>query len=84
MLTGYAVFADRPSGDKDTRMLPFIAQAEAGNVRLVAGAWNADYIEELVQPAQRHLSRPGRRHQRRAQPAARVLGDGAGRHDGGG
>lgn len=47
LLLGYGVFADRPSGDKDTRMMPFVAQAEAGNVRLVAGEWNQDYIDEL-------------------------------------
>lgn len=47
LLAGYAAFADRPSGDKDTRLLPFAAQAEAGNVRLVAGAWNEAFIDEL-------------------------------------
>lgn len=47
LLVGYAVFADRPSGDKDTRMQPFVAQAEGGAVRLVAGEWNQDYIDEL-------------------------------------
>jgi len=47
LLVGYGVFADRPSGDKNTRMMPFVAQAEAGNVRLVAGDWNQEYIDEL-------------------------------------
>lgn len=47
MMAGYPVFADRPSGDKDTRMLPLAAQAEAGNVYLVAGAWNDGFIDEL-------------------------------------
>jgi predicted phage terminase large subunit-like protein len=47
MLAGYAVFADRPSGDKDTRMLPLAAQAQVGNVYLVEGAWNDDFITEL-------------------------------------
>lgn len=47
LMAGFAVFADRPSGDKDTRLLPFAAQAEAGNVRLVAGAWNEAFIDEL-------------------------------------
>lgn len=47
LLLGYAVFADRPSGDKDTRMQPFVAQVEGGNVRLVAGAWNQEYIDEM-------------------------------------
>lgn len=48
MLAGYAVFADRPTGDKDTRMLPLAAQAEAGNVCLLAGEWNTAFIDELV------------------------------------
>lgn len=47
MLAGFPVFADRPSGDKDTRMLPIVAQGEAGNLYLVAGAWNDEYIDEL-------------------------------------
>jgi predicted phage terminase large subunit-like protein len=47
LMVGFAVFADRPSGDKDTRLLPFAAQAEAGNVRLVAGSWNEQFIDEL-------------------------------------
>ena len=47
-LSGYPVYADRPSGDKDTRLEPFAAQAEADNVWLVAGDWNQDWIEEMV------------------------------------
>jgi hypothetical protein len=46
-LAGYPIYEDLPSGDKDTRLEPFAAQAEAGNVRLVRGSWNAAYIEEL-------------------------------------
>jgi len=47
MLAGFIVEADRPTGDKDVRLEPFAAQAEAGNVKLVRGAWNQAYIEEL-------------------------------------
>ncbi|GAB4528454.1 MAG: phage terminase large subunit [Anaerolineae bacterium] len=47
-LAGFTVRKDPPSGSKDVRLEPFIAQAEAGNVRLVRGHWNADYIEELT------------------------------------
>ena len=47
LLMGFPVFADRPSGDKDTRMLPLSGQAQIGNVYLVAGAWNEDFITEL-------------------------------------
>jgi predicted phage terminase large subunit-like protein len=47
-LVGFAVRPDRPTGDKDTRLEPFVAQAEAGNVRLVRGAWNGAFIEEMI------------------------------------
>lgn len=47
-LQGFSVYADRPTGDKDTRLEPFAAQAEAGNVRLLRGTWNHDYLEELI------------------------------------
>lgn len=48
LLAGYPVFADRPSGDKTVRMMPFIAQAEGLNVELMTGDWNQTYIDELV------------------------------------
>lgn len=47
-LQGFSVYADRPTGDKDTRLEPFAAQAQAGNVYLKRGDWNMDYIEELI------------------------------------
>ncbi len=47
-LRGHSVYADRPTGDKDTRLEPFAAQTEAGNVKLVRGKWNHDYIEEMI------------------------------------
>ncbi|MBL8165418.1 MAG: phage terminase large subunit [Anaerolineae bacterium] len=47
-LSGFVVHKERPTGDKDTRLEPFAAQLEAGNVRLKRGMWNADYIEEFV------------------------------------
>lgn len=48
LLAGYPVFADRPTGDKDTRMLPLVAQAEAGNLMLLEGAWNLPFVDELI------------------------------------
>lgn len=48
LLRKFPVFADRPSGDKDTRLMPFVAQAAALNVFLLAGAWHGAYIDELV------------------------------------
>lgn len=47
LLSGFPVHADKVTGDKDVRMEPFAAQAEAGNVVLVRGAWNGDWIEEI-------------------------------------
>lgn len=46
-LAGYAVRADKVTGDKVTRADPLASQCEAGNVRLVAGPWNAAFIDEL-------------------------------------
>lgn len=48
LLAGYPVFADRPSGDKTTRLMPFAAQAEAGNARVLQAPWNREYIEEMT------------------------------------
>jgi predicted phage terminase large subunit-like protein len=48
LLAGYAVRAERPTGDKSVRADPFAAQVEAGNVVLVRGQWNRAYIEELA------------------------------------
>lgn len=47
-LAGFKVRKETPSGDKDTRLEPFAAQAEAGNVFLKNAQWNGDYIEEFV------------------------------------
>lgn len=47
MLAGYNVHASPETGDKETRAEPFAAQAEAGNVKLVQGPWNAAYLDEL-------------------------------------
>ena len=46
-LAGFAVSAERVSGDKLVRAEPLAAQAEAGNVVLVRGAWNGAYLDEL-------------------------------------
>lgn len=47
VLKGFSMIAERPTGSKDVRALPFSAAAEAGNVFVVRGKWNADYLEEL-------------------------------------
>lgn len=46
-LAGFSIRAETVTGDKATRAEPFAAQAEAGNVKLLRGAWNGDYIDEL-------------------------------------
>jgi len=45
---GYRIKADRPTGDKDTRLMPFADQAEAKNVKLVFGLWNHAWLEEMT------------------------------------
>ena len=39
--------AEPETGSKPVRATPLAAQAEAGNVKLVKGAWNAQFIDEL-------------------------------------
>lgn len=46
-LAGYSVRADKVTGPKEVRASPLAAQCEAGNVRLLAGNWNADFLDEL-------------------------------------
>lgn len=46
-LAGYTIKSERPTGDKAARAEPFAVQVEAGNVRILRGAWNKDYIDEL-------------------------------------
>jgi len=46
-LAGFNVFIDRPTGDKVFRADPFSVQVNHGNVRILRGDWNHDFIEEL-------------------------------------
>jgi predicted phage terminase large subunit-like protein len=46
-LRGYNVTTEREEGSKPYRANPFAAQCEHGFVKLVAGAWNNAFIEEL-------------------------------------
>lgn len=45
-LAGYVVKADRPTGDKVTRAQPWASQVNSGNVFLLRGAWNDDFVSE--------------------------------------
>jgi predicted phage terminase large subunit-like protein len=61
MLAGHPVFVDIVSGQssrkidgqklpgeaKVIRALPLAGQAEAGNVRIVKGRWNGDFLDEI-------------------------------------
>ncbi|WP_029581963.1 phage terminase large subunit [Bradyrhizobium sp. URHD0069] len=47
LLAGYNVRFSPETGDKETRALPVSAQAEVGNVKIVKGAWNDAFLEEI-------------------------------------
>jgi len=47
LLAGFNVRTFRPTGDKVTRAQPVSAQCEAGNVKIVRGAWNEAFLNEL-------------------------------------
>lgn len=46
-LAGFRVQRDLPHGNKEARAEPLADQAEGGNVRLVMGPWNEEYLDEL-------------------------------------
>lgn len=46
-LAGYIVRFSTATGDKETRAKPASAQAEAGNIKIVRGAWNDAFLAEL-------------------------------------
>jgi len=46
-LLGFRVSIDRPQGDKEARADPFSTQVNGGNVWLVPGEWNEDYVKEM-------------------------------------
>lgn len=47
LLVGYRVRGERPTGSKEVRAMPVAAQAEAGNVKMVRGKWNAFVLDQL-------------------------------------
>jgi predicted phage terminase large subunit-like protein len=47
-LRGFTAYADPVSGDKASRAAPAAAQAQAGNLIVVDGPWNAAYTRELA------------------------------------
>jgi predicted phage terminase large subunit-like protein len=47
LLAGYPVRVARVTGAKESRADPLSAQINAGNIKLVRGAWNDAFVEEL-------------------------------------
>ena len=47
ILLGYDFSGDRPSGSKVNRAAPVSSATEAGNVYIVSGAWNKDFLDEI-------------------------------------
>ena len=55
VLKGYAYYGDKKTSNKVERAMPLSAAAEAGNVKLVLGDWNKDFLDEAeVFPNGRH------------------------------
>ena len=48
LLRGYSLWRNKPTGDKVTRAQPLAAAFANGNVRIVKGAWNEAFINELL------------------------------------
>jgi phage terminase large subunit-like protein len=48
LLAGFNVHTEPTTGDKASAMDPLAAQWQAGNVRLVAGDWNAAFLDEAA------------------------------------
>lgn len=48
-LAGFNVKAEPVTGSKETRAFSFAAQVNAGNVKMIRGAWNKAFKEELRQ-----------------------------------
>lgn len=47
ILVGYDFRSDKKVGDKQTRANPVSSSAEAGNIWLVTGRWNRDFLDEV-------------------------------------
>lgn len=55
VLLGYTFRGRRSTGNKEARAEPVSSAAEADNVKLVKGAWNAEFLDEIgIFPAGAH------------------------------
>jgi phage terminase large subunit-like protein len=67
LLDGYTVYTERTTGDKESYIGPLASTAQAGNLRLVRGPWNAvarreflDYpgkLDDIIESAARAASK---------------------------
>lgn len=46
VLQGFTFTEDRPTGSKEVRANPLSSQAEAGNVKMLRGSWNSEFLDE--------------------------------------
>jgi predicted phage terminase large subunit-like protein len=47
VLVGHDVRSNRPTGSKELRARPAAAQAEPGNISLLRGSWNEEFMDEI-------------------------------------
>jgi len=47
-LVGHRIYADRPTGNKETRAEPFACSVNGNLVRMIKAEWNYAYINELM------------------------------------
>jgi predicted phage terminase large subunit-like protein len=45
-LAGFSVYADKVTGSKEVRAEPYAAQVQGGNVKLAAGEWQYEFLNE--------------------------------------
>ncbi len=45
-LAGFVIKAERATGDKEVRAEPYAVQVEAGNIKVLRGEWNQEFIDE--------------------------------------
>ena len=45
-LAGFSVYSDKPTGDKAKRADPYSVQVNNGNIQLLRGNWNKDFVDE--------------------------------------
>ncbi|NLH62454.1 MAG: phage terminase large subunit [Ignavibacteriales bacterium] len=47
VLNGFIFYPDKKSNSKELRARPVSSAAEAGNIKLVRGSWNDDFLDEI-------------------------------------